>query len=452
MTGKVFRAGFSIGVGLLFAAAFWLRVTSLETMPLPDSDEVWFTQQVLHAVRGEPFETMTPSGNPMVLVQAPVIAPLLLFGRPALWMLRAASVVAGLLSVFLTYQLGRRILDRSAALIAAAVVAALPFAIAQGRTGYDCSQTPIYSILLFYFAFRAHLLGVGLLLIVNYLVHPTNIFITPCVCAVFLARSILIDQQAGRAPNWRRLLPRVAVLLCITLGLGLHKMHQPQTRLACESYHLGLEGQHLLGPFLLSIPRTLMATKSLPVTSPGAFPQAFHDALFGAALVGLIVFGTPRLIRAREWDRVALVGGLLISVLGLFVVGGSSILNPPMGRYAWFMVVPTALVVGCTARSLIVRREDGWRAFARPVQFVTLLACGWLLLLSLDLHQIGRPKNMDAYLDNADRGESVWTLRTEDVNPYKQVLRMVRAEMPSAEPARVRPSGRSFVRIGGFTT
>ena len=42
-------------------------------------------------------------------------------------------------------------------------------------------------------------------------------------------------------------------------------MHQPQTRSACEAYHLGLEGQHQIGHFLLSITKTLMATKTLPV-------------------------------------------------------------------------------------------------------------------------------------------------------------------------------------------
>ena len=117
-------------------------------------------------------------------------------------------------------------------------------------------------------------------------------------------------------------------------------------------------------------------------------------------------------------------------MLGLFVVGGSSILNPPMGRYAWFMVVPTALGIGCLARSLIIRREDGCQsAWLGLSSFWALLAAGWLLLLSLDLHEIGRAKNMDAYLDNADRKESVWTLGTEDVNPYKQVLRIVRTDM-----------------------
>ena len=100
-----------------------------------------------------------------------------------------------------------------------------------------------------------------------------------------------------------------------------------------------------------------------------------------------------------------------------------------MGRYAWFMVVPTALAIGCLVGSLIIRPEDGSRALARPCQLLALLAAGWLLLFSLDLREIGRAKNMDAYLDHAGRRESVWTLGTEDVNPYKQVLRIVRTDM-----------------------
>ena len=116
-----------------------------------------------------------------------------------------------------------------------------------------------------------------------------------------------------------------------------------------------------------------------------------------------------------------------------------------MGRYAWFMVVPTALAIGCLARSLIVRRQDGWRTLARRVQLATLLAGGWLLLLSLDLHAIGRAKNMDAYLDNAEPTESLWTLRTEDVNPYKQVLRMVRTDMAINESLQRRGQASDFL-------
>ena len=50
--------------------------------------------------------------------------------------------------IALTYLLGRRLLDRPTALIAAGFVAVLPTAIYHSRMGYDCSQTPLLAFLL----------------------------------------------------------------------------------------------------------------------------------------------------------------------------------------------------------------------------------------------------------------------------------------------------------------
>src|SRR5262249_39537743 len=150
--------GYAAGVALLFAAAVWLRVTSLGAMPLPDSDEVWFADQIDQALHGRPFPKVTPTGNVVTFAQAPVLAPLLLFSRPAsLWVLRSASVAAGVASIVLLYQLGCRVLDRPSAVVAAGFLAVLPFAIVNSRTGYDCSQTPLYASLLLCYAFRANL-------------------------------------------------------------------------------------------------------------------------------------------------------------------------------------------------------------------------------------------------------------------------------------------------------
>ena len=296
MMGKVFRIGFWIGVGLLFVCAFWLRVTSLETMPLPDSDEIWFTQQILHAVNGQPFETMTPSGNPMVLVQAPVIAPLLL-----LWPSGSVDDPSGLG--------GRRVAFRVSHLPPRAPGprsndgpdcggghCCAPVRDRSGPDGLRLQSDPDVRhppLLLRVPGSPSSVSGCSSSSTISFI--PRIFSSRPaCVPYSWLGRSRSI-AQAGRAPQWRRVVPRVAVLLCITLGLGLHKMHQPQTRSACEAYHLGLAGPHQAGHFLLSIAKTLMATKTLPVPWGEASRSLSTTVLFGAALIGLIGFGTPSL-------------------------------------------------------------------------------------------------------------------------------------------------------------
>src|SRR4051794_1403774 len=50
---------------LFFAAAFWLRINSLEAFPDLDGDETWYGTQASHITQGEPAYLQTPTGNPL---------------------------------------------------------------------------------------------------------------------------------------------------------------------------------------------------------------------------------------------------------------------------------------------------------------------------------------------------------------------------------------------------
>ena len=132
----------AINLALLFALALWFRVTSLEAFPEPNGDEAWYGVQAGHLIRGAAFSPRTGNGNPVNPFHAGFEVLLLLAFKPSLWILRVSAVVGGVAAVGLTYPLMSRALDRTTALIAAALLAVLPIAILYSRIGYDCSQTP----------------------------------------------------------------------------------------------------------------------------------------------------------------------------------------------------------------------------------------------------------------------------------------------------------------------
>ena len=94
------------------------------------------------------------------------------------------------MAVVLLYVLGSRILDRTTASIAAALLAAMPVAIIFSRVSYESSHAALYGILIVYFAYRLNIIAVVLMLLMSYLVHPTNIFLLPLLLAIILVQSL----------------------------------------------------------------------------------------------------------------------------------------------------------------------------------------------------------------------------------------------------------------------
>src|SRR6185312_11815947 len=95
----------------------------------------------------------------------------------------------------------------------------------------------------------------------------------------------------------------------------------------------------------------------------GQFPISartlrLHDCGFWAVVVGALAFGVPRLVRARSWDRLALVVGLLAAVVSFHLIGGREALRGFISwyaflRYGLFLVVPTAMALACLLRTLL---------------------------------------------------------------------------------------------------
>ncbi len=379
----------------------------------------------LNGSRGEPFEARTPSGNPLTPFQAPVLLPLIALFGPSLGVIRAASVFAGLAAIVLTCRLGTRALDQTTALIAAALLAVLPYAITQSRTGYDGSQTVLYSVLLMYAAFRVRTVAVVVLLALSYYVHPTNLFAAPCVLAVYGVR--LLGQDAGSRPGRPGLALRMAALAGVVGVLGLLTFLKPGAQQSAALYGVGLGAPHDPILFLLRLGRLFLAS--------GRVPRPAVDVAFWSVVVGLVAFGLPALIRQRQWDRVALVASVPVGALGLFVVGGSNILQPGMVRYGLFLLVPSALAAGCLIRASLIGPTVGWRRAMVPLQYAALLGLGGLLLFSLDMGRLDWSRCVDGGPGVTDRAESIWTFRADRPDPTRQALRVIQRDRATRLPA-----------------
>ncbi len=151
ISGK-FRYLLAAGFTLLFAVALWFRVSSLSAFPCHSGDEAYYGLQTARLLRGESFALRTPSQNLLNPYSIVLQSPFHLVARPSVWILRVPAVLCGVLAVALTYVLGTRRVDQTIALIAAALLAALPSAVYYSRVGLEQSQLPLFGILVIAFA------------------------------------------------------------------------------------------------------------------------------------------------------------------------------------------------------------------------------------------------------------------------------------------------------------
>ena len=409
---------------LLLAAAVWFRTTSLEAIPEVHGDEAWYGIQVGHLLRGEPFATKTFSGSPLNPFFSGLMVPLHLAIRPTGWILRTPAVVSGILAVVATFVVGSKVLDRSTAMIAAALLAALPAAIVYSRTAFDCSQLPLFGIVIFGFAFRARPIGLLASLLLSLLVHPTGVFLLPAALAVFIV-------QAARKSDGDRWLPGRAILItsvaAVVIGIGLSfiALRRPYVKEYFVRQYWPQDWPGFgsgFGRFLLG----LGMTPHEPHLREGWLPPppvarlSLQVGLFWVAVLVALLFGVRRLWRDRAWDRLALVAGTVASVAGFHVVAGSRVFEVS-DRYGVVLILPVVLSFACLVEAILADPLDDERRSDRRYQLLTLTAVGWLLLWCAKMNWF------DPQLVGSD--ESFWTFRSETRNSHKQALSIVRRDL-----------------------
>lgn len=417
----------AIPLGVILGVGAWFRVTSLETMHFPDADEAWYGVEALKLARGEAMATRTTAGNLLDPYIVPMEAALLTVFEPSLWILRAPSVAGGILAVVLAMLLGRKCLDRPTALIASVALATLPIAVIFSRVGYYAALTPLFGVVSLFLAFRGSLFGVVGMTAAGFLLHPTTIFLLPVPASVLLVRRLreTADDPKRRRRELIRLASAAGVMIAGAAALVFRVPHMKVMADPYASKGLGKLGYFLhqdrYGPleFLEQLDRFVLGIGTGMFPMPASTLRAY-DLAFWLVVGPIGVLGLRALVKGRQWDRVALVGGTVVAAIGYGLVAGRQAFRPEYlydQRYAMVLVAPAVLSLGCLVRALLVEPTNRQQRVFRSVQHGALIAVAGLLLLTVKVNWFDRYAAIGP--------ESVWTLRTEAKDPHQQVVSIV---------------------------
>ncbi|HEY0072501.1 MAG TPA: hypothetical protein VGB77_00240, partial [Abditibacteriaceae bacterium] len=137
-------------VFLLLAVSLWFRVWKLGSVPGLNGDEAWFGNEMLYALRGEPFLWRTPHGNPLNPFWCLPLWALHTVFQPSFVLLRSLAVVSGCLALLVNFWLCKATYDKTTAWISTVLLAVLPVNIAYSRFATDPAQTLLVTLPLIY--------------------------------------------------------------------------------------------------------------------------------------------------------------------------------------------------------------------------------------------------------------------------------------------------------------
>ena len=406
------------GFALVFAVALWYRLSSLGAFPYHNADESYYGLQTARMLQGEPFATRTMNHNILNPYLVGLQSLFHLLGGPSVWVLRAPAALFGLLAVILTYAIGRRVLDRTTALIASALLAALPCAVYESRVGLELSQLPLFGLVIIAFALRGY--GPGLLVsfLASMLVHPTAIFLFPIALPIFLVqlwRKVESDVEIDPARRRRLLILSWAVSLLVVTAVSVMIFSHPMAQVYLArrpplNWRNFLDGYERLLFFLYN-----------PISGT---TLSLHRWIFRSVSVALLVLGTGRMVCERRWERLALIAGLFASLVVFHLVAGPRMLRVyDTYRYGVVFLLPTALAFACLLRGLLPGPTAD-EPTARPAFHCIPLAFGLILasasLLSLKMNVLDPPMKSEH--------ESLWTLKPDGQDEYEEALTLIRRE------------------------
>lgn len=403
----------------LFAVGSWLRATSLN-LPAVGGDEAFFGVQAARIVQGRSIEWWTPSRRPVNLFVVGAELPLHAWLGPSWVTIKAPAVLCGMLTVAATWLVLRKT-DRATALVAATLAAVAPILIVESRIGVEAPWIPLVGTLALGAALAGHRARTILAFLLCYYVHPTFLFLLP-VLGLTLAGRIWSDA-ADRRTAVRRIVGAALAMVVVVAPLAL-AARGPTMRWTFQTYHFGPMDW---GRFLIGFERMLLGycESGRWDTSRGL------DLAFWVVVVGSSIAGTVGLLRARSWDRLGLLAGLLISMTALHALTGPEIMQPGLTRYALFLVPPT--LIGAAFLIEAIPRVGGPLPVGRLWGLTRALAVAgaWLLLLA------SKHGTFDPLVAHADGLEDLRTLATETPDPRAWVASILRADREPGEPLAV---------------
>jgi hypothetical protein len=210
-------------LALLLVGVFF-RLWKLGTIPGVNGDEAWLGWKASEFARNGKLDWITNSGN---LTSPFYILPLAVLHKiftPSVELLRAVSVMSGLLVLPVNFLFCRKVYDLRTAWASTLLLALLPMNIVYSRFGWEPSQIVLFSLPVIYFSlwfcgsgsfFPSGLVLIATSLFLAFLVHPTTFFLSGLVGCAILAR--LINPEKSHTA----LLRYIAGLLLGFLLLGV---------------------------------------------------------------------------------------------------------------------------------------------------------------------------------------------------------------------------------------
>jgi hypothetical protein len=415
-----------LNIVALVSVALAFRVIQLGQLPGVNGDEAWYGVQASRLLEGKPFARATGSGNPLNPFFTGMDAALLLFFRPTFTLLRIPALICGVLTVALAYVLGRRVLDRTTAAIAAIVLAVLPIMIGYSRFGWDASQTPLFSLLALLCALRGWGIGLAVLFVPLLLVHPTNVFLLPIV---LMPWAVVLLRCWRECPGSRWRIAAGSLASAAILVGAIVRLVPMSRRSGSVLARLTDLGQWQV--FLTHVGRLFSGVSLYKYIVQPDLSDAvsrLHDGAFWLLAATVSLAGGYRLARGRHWERLALCAGFGLGVLVLDLVAGPGAIAPSIERYGMFLVVPGAFAFAC-----LVGRP-GHEGSCDAVRLALVSIGGWAVLLSFQAQYFGRMSSQVSHP----------AFRTSRVEPKQRALSLILRDL-ARNPQR-RP-GQAPVRV-----
>ncbi|HEV3120888.1 MAG TPA: glycosyltransferase family 39 protein, partial [Isosphaeraceae bacterium] len=417
---KILTWLFALALGAIFGAAIWMRVTSLKTAPVPTGDEAVYAVMAGRLVQGRSVSLWTASGHLLSPFLLALQIPLVWAFEPSYTVLRLPIAACGILTVFLTYVFAARALDRPTALIASGLLAVLPIAIIFSRIEWEPGLIPLWSVLCLYLAMRARRLALlGMFVVGVYFVHPTTLLLAPILVCVLTA-ALLCDSARPWVLRWRSVLVSAAGAAAVVLPIALAHRGSPQANWTRTTYHFGPADW---GKYF-----TLFKNMCLGLcggVQTATTPPRWQGWLFWGVVASVLVAGTWRLVRCKQWARLALVGSVVASALGLHLVEGPEILSPELVRYGIFLLVPSALAFACLVQSLLVVPATPRLVLVRNAQVAALLVMAVALLVCAHYTWF------DVFLFQSRGRERFLTLPGGTIDPNQRVSKIILKDLDS---------------------
>lgn len=406
VTSRLGKGLLAVNLFALFALALWLRITSLE-MPAFNGDEAFYGVQASKLVHGESTDSDTASGNILNVLVLGADLPLYWALGPSSLVIKLPGAIAGGLAVIAAWFGLKRGLDPWTAAIATLLMAASPVMIAECRVGAEPAWNPLVGVLALAAAFRGHRLLTLLAFLLCFYVHPTYLFAVPIYGLVLSAR-IASDAGWNWRVCWKKLLSVAVGGGAVVGGLAWLTSGRSVLQWTYDTYKFGPMDW---GRFWHLYERLLMGYCELgPLESPPSLDRAFW-----AVVLPLLAAGSVAMAWRRQWDRLSLVIGLIISLCGLHTVTGPDILRPYFVRYGLFFVAPTLVALACLARALVPDGASSWARRTRALQGIAVLSLTWVLLYHSKVNYV------DHLFGQTMGQENFWTLRTESVDPKRWI-------------------------------